>query len=101
MLGILPKNGSKALEERLRAPPRHFLVATRQGLPGAFDHPSSLVAPRLCVLDGVSGAQLYVCQAEQPITSITLTSECLVTAHIGNCVQFWELKTQVRSRDGA
>ena len=49
------------------------------------------------MLDGVSGAQLYVCQAEQPITSITLTSECLVTAHIGNCVQFWELKTQVRS----
>lgn len=52
------------------------------------------------MLDGVSGAQLYVCQAEQPITSITLTSECLVTAHIGNCVQFWELKTQVRMTQG-
>eukprot|EP00439_Symbiodinium_sp_Y106_P068857 s1358_g11.t1 len=55
----------------------HFLVATRQGL--------------LCTLDGATGALLHVCQAEQPITSIALTQDYLITSHIGNTLSFWEL----------
>ncbi|CAE8701235.1 unnamed protein product, partial [Polarella glacialis] len=53
----------------------HFLVATRQG--------------SLCTLDGGTGVLLHVCQAERPITSITMTRSHLVTSHIGNNLSFW------------
>ncbi|CAE7425604.1 unnamed protein product [Symbiodinium natans] len=64
-----------------------FLVATRQGL--------------LCTLDGASGALQYVCQAEQPITSITLTHDYLVTSHIGNTLNFWELTPEALLRSSS
>ncbi|CAE7265476.1 Cfap43 [Symbiodinium pilosum] len=63
----------------------HFLVATRQGL--------------LCTLDGATGALQYVCQAEQPITSIALTQDYLVTSHIGNTLSFWELTPEALLRE--
>ncbi|CAJ1451865.1 unnamed protein product [Effrenium voratum] len=62
----------------------HFLVATRQGA--------------LCTMDGATGSLLYMCQAEQPITSITLTDEFLVTSHIGNTLNFWELQPEALAR---
>lgn len=62
----------------------HFLVATRQGM--------------LCTMDGATGALVYICQAEQPITSIILTQEYLVTSHIGNTLNFWELQPQALAR---
>lgn len=65
-------------------PAGHFLVATRQGM--------------LCTLDGATGALLYICQAEQPITSITLTPDYLITSHIGNTLNFWELQPQALAK---
>eukprot|EP00441_Pelagodinium_beii_P015570 CAMPEP_0197663976 /NCGR_PEP_ID=MMETSP1338-20131121/58348_1 /TAXON_ID=43686 ORGANISM="Pelagodinium beii, Strain RCC1491" /NCGR_SAMPLE_ID=MMETSP1338 /ASSEMBLY_ACC=CAM_ASM_000754 /LENGTH=1775 /DNA_ID=CAMNT_0043242517 /DNA_START=13 /DNA_END=5340 /DNA_ORIENTATION=- len=58
----------------------HFIVATRQGL--------------VCTLDGSSGALLHVCQAESPITSISMTRSHLVTSHIGNALNFWSFRPE-------
>jgi len=53
----------------------HFCFATRQG--GIY------------VLDGSNGGVVYACQAEQPITSIAVTPNSVVTTHIGNSLRFW------------
>eukprot|EP00927_Polykrikos_kofoidii_P006002 TRINITY_DN12424_c0_g1_i1.p1 TRINITY_DN12424_c0_g1~~TRINITY_DN12424_c0_g1_i1.p1 ORF type:complete len:1741 (-),score=441.52 TRINITY_DN12424_c0_g1_i1:44-5266(-) len=56
----------------------HFLFATRQG--------------SVCTLDGNTGAMMHMCQASQPITSISVTARGqLLTAHIGNQLNIWSL----------
>mmetsp|Transcript_129464 Transcript_129464/g.224872 ORF Transcript_129464/g.224872 Transcript_129464/m.224872 type:complete len:1745 (+) Transcript_129464:81-5315(+) len=65
----------------------HFLFATRQGL--------------LCALDGSTGAVLHACQAEQPITSITVMrgNGRIITAHIGNILKVWRFDAQQLNYD--
>eukprot|EP00929_Paragymnodinium_shiwhaense_P022591 TRINITY_DN14393_c0_g1_i1.p1 TRINITY_DN14393_c0_g1~~TRINITY_DN14393_c0_g1_i1.p1 ORF type:complete len:1735 (-),score=585.53 TRINITY_DN14393_c0_g1_i1:78-5282(-) len=57
------------------APSGHFLFATRQSA--------------LCTMDGQTGALLHICQAAQPITSITMSRTEMITVHIGNQINFW------------
>jgi len=80
----IPSEIDLAVSAYAWTPAGHFLVATRQGM--------------LCTLDGATGSLLYICQAEQPITSITLTPDYLVTSHIGNTLNFWELQPQALAK---
>mmetsp|Transcript_66282 Transcript_66282/g.215662 ORF Transcript_66282/g.215662 Transcript_66282/m.215662 type:complete len:1692 (-) Transcript_66282:108-5183(-) len=68
---------------------RHFLFATRQGA--------------LVTLDGTTGAILHAVQSEQPITSIAVTENFVVTSHIGNVLKFWSHNDQelLSAEDGA
>lgn len=56
----------------------NFLVASRQGA--------------LLTLDGSNGSVLNAVQAMQPITTLVITPEYLVTAHVGNIINFWNFE---------
>jgi len=40
-------------------------------------------------LDGTNGGILHACQVEQPITSIVVLRNNLMTAHVGNVMKVW------------
>jgi len=63
----------------------YFVFATRQGA--------------LCTLDGATGAMLHACQASQPITSIAVTADHIMTVHIGNQLNFWAHDPTMLSTD--
>jgi WD40 repeat protein len=67
-------------------PSGNFLFGTRQG--------------SLCTLDGTTGALLHVCQAMQPITSIAVTQHHILTAHIGNRLNFWSYDSAMLAAEG-
>lgn len=71
----LPQDADAAISAFAWATSGHLLFATRQGL--------------LCTMECKSGTIVHVCSVQQPIVSIAVTAQGIVTAHVGSAVRFW------------
>jgi len=71
----LPPDSDAAISAFAWATSGHLFFATRQGL--------------LCTMECKTGTIVHVCSVQQPIVSIAVTAQGIITAHVGSAVRFW------------
>jgi len=76
----IPADADLAISAYAWTPSGTFVFATRQGA--------------MVTLDGMTGAVLHACQANEPISSVAPCGRYLLTAHLGNVLKVWTQNEQ-------